>query len=226
MQELRERLVFGCCSLSANNTKKRALKILKFARNLGFKFFDTAPLYSKGYSELLLGSAFKNDIEVNIMNKIGKYSVPKTLIPSKFALPLNSLKKSLLPKRNNNYSDQKKLLYLDNDYENHFKKQIINSNKKLNGINIEGILFHEINPYNIELKLIENIKEYLNLFNINKLGYAGIMPKEFLENSIPEWMEIIQIEIPMGLNKFEKNKLFNMIKKNIWNISKIFFNIY
>ena len=214
MQELRERLVFGCCSLSANNTKKRALEILKFARDLGIKYFDTAPLYSKGYSELLLGIAFENDIEVNIMNKIGKYSVPKTLIPSKFALPLNFLKKSLLSKRNNNYSNQKKVIYLDNYNENHFKKQIINSNKKLNGIKIEGILFHEINPYNIDLKLTENIKEYLKLFNINKLGYAGIIPKEFLENPIPEWMEIIQTEIPIGLNKFEKNKLFNMIEKN------------
>ena len=83
MLKLSDRLVFGCCSLSANNTKQRALEILRFARNLGFKYFDTAPLYSKGYSELLLGSAFKNDIEVNVMNKVGRYSIPE-LRPFKF----------------------------------------------------------------------------------------------------------------------------------------------
>lgn len=55
------------------------------------------------------------------MNKIVKYSVPKILIPSKFALPLNYLKKVF-------YQTEiiiiviKKLIYLDNDYEKHFKK--------------------------------------------------------------------------------------------------------
>ena len=99
MSELSDRLVFGCCSLSANKTKKKALEILRFARSLGLRYFDTAPLYSRGYSELLLGKAFRDDIEVNIMNKIGKYYIPKTIIPSSFALPLNFLKKTLLIKK-------------------------------------------------------------------------------------------------------------------------------
>ena len=159
--------------------------ILRFARSLGLRYFDTAPLYSRGYSELLLGQAFRDDIEINIMNKIGKYYIPKTIIPSTFALPLNFLMKTLLNKKNNNPIYKKEEFYLDIDYERHFKNQILSSKKKLNGINIEGILFHEINPYKIDLELIESIARFLKLLNVKKLGYAGIMPKEFLEVPLP-----------------------------------------
>ena len=90
-----ERLVFGCCSLSANKSKKRAIKILKYANSLGIKEFDTAPLYSKGYSELILGEAFKDYKKVNVTTKIGNYDIPKTIIPSSIAIPLNNFKKKL-----------------------------------------------------------------------------------------------------------------------------------
>jgi len=45
-------------------------------------------------------------------------------------------------------------------------------------------LFHEINPYKLDLKLIESITRYLNSLNIKRLGYAGKMPKEFLPRII------------------------------------------
>ena len=225
MSELSDRLVFGCCSLSANKTKKKALEILRFARSLGLRYFDTAPLYSRGYSELLLGKAFRDDIEVNIMNKIGKYYIPKTIMPSSFALPLNFLKKTLLSKNNNNNIYKKEEFLLDIDYETHFKNQIFTSNKKLNGINIDGILFHEINPYKLDLKLIESITRYLNSLNIKRLGYAGKMPKEFLQDSLPGWMRIIQLEIPLDLSKKDKNKFFKLIEKHPEKEFR-FFNIF
>ena len=50
-------------------------KVLKLAENLGLKNFDTAPLYSKGYSELLIGEAFKGNKKINVTTKIGSYKI-------------------------------------------------------------------------------------------------------------------------------------------------------
>ncbi len=191
------------------------MKILKLAKDFGITFFDTAPLYSKGYSELLLGRAFRNVNEIKIMNKIGKYSVPNTFLPPELALPLNFLKKKIWQKNIKNYSNTKEFTYLDSnyDYESLFKRQICNSKKKLREINIEGILFHEINPYTIDLELVKNIKLYLKLLNINKIGYAGMMPRQLLEKPLPEWIEIVQIEVPIDLNEIDKTRFFSLVEK-------------
>ena len=92
MNNFAERLIFGCCNLSANITKKKAITILNYAEKLGFRHFDTAPLYSRGYSELLLGEAFEYRKNLRIMTKVGYYSIPKIYIPSSIALPLNLIK--------------------------------------------------------------------------------------------------------------------------------------
>ena len=75
-------------------------------------------------------------------------------------------------------------------------------------------MFHEINPYKLDLKLIESITRYLNSLNVKRLGYAGIMPKEFLEVPLPGWMGIIQLEIPLDLRIKDKNKFFKLIEKH------------
>ena len=126
-----ERLVFGCCSLSANKSKKRAIKILKYAESLGIKEFDTAPLYSKGYSELILGEAFKDNKGVNVTTKIGNYDVAKTIIPSSIAIPLNNFIKKF-KFENKNLSTQLSYLKQTTNYEHHFERQIQSSQKKLN----------------------------------------------------------------------------------------------
>ena len=92
MNNYSDRLIFGCCNLSANKTKSKALKILNFAKKLGFKYFDTAPLYSQGYSELLIGEAFQCKKDIKVITKVGYYEIPKIYIPSLLALPLNQLK--------------------------------------------------------------------------------------------------------------------------------------
>ena len=45
--------IFVCCSLQS---MKRKMSVE--GEKLGFRFFDTAPLYSRGYSEMLIGEAF------------------------------------------------------------------------------------------------------------------------------------------------------------------------
>ena len=132
MNNYSERLIFGCCNLSANKTKKKALSILNYAEKLGFRFFDTAPLYSRGYSELLIGEAFNLKKDIKVITKVGNYSIPKIYIPSSIALPLNSLKNNL---KLWNYKKSKKVsrIYENNIIiNNNYINQVKNSRKNLN----------------------------------------------------------------------------------------------
>ena len=214
MSSISKRLIFGCCSLSANKTKNRAFEILKYAKNLGFRYFDTAPLYSKGYSELLIGEAFKNNREIKVITKVGNYSVPKIFIPSSIALPLNILKNNLNligPKKFEKVSLESKFIHEKNE---DFINQIIKSRKNLKDLNIEGILFHELNPFKLNSKLVEELNQYLINININKLGYAGQFHKEFKDIKIPKWIKILQLEIPIGSNETNELEIFKFIDGN------------
>ena len=54
----------------------------------------------------------------------------------------------------------------------------------------------------------------MNNSNIKKLGYAGQFDCDLTELNIPNWMKILQIEIPIGLNKTNEYKIFKLIEKN------------
>ena len=226
MYAYKRRLVFGCCSLSSNKTKKRALKVLKLAENLGLKNFDTAPLYSKGYSELLIGEAFKGNKEINVTTKIGAYKVPKTITPASIALPLNNIKNyfRINNSKNRNLLNDINKLKKDFDYYSLFKKQIKNSKSKLKGVNIDSILLHEINPLKVDTEIIENLRLYLNNENINKFGYAGNLHSEIFELQIPNWIKILQLTLPYE-NKKYKEKIFYLLEKYS-NIEFRFFNVF
>ena len=225
MNNYSERLIFGCCNLSSNKTKKQALAILNYAEKLGFRFFDTAPLYSRGYSEILIGEAFNLKKDINVMTKVGHYSVPKIYIPSSIALPLNSIKNKLRIwnyKKSKNFSliPEKKFIVKDN-----FINQVKQSRKSLNYLNIEGILFHEINPFKLNKNIVEELNIYLNNVNINKLGYAGKFHKELTELNLPKWMNILQLELPFELNETNEFEILKLIDKNK-DIEFRFFNIF
>ena len=57
--------------------EEKALETLESAWKNGIRYFDTAPLYSKGYSELLLSEAFKYKKNIKVITKVGYYSIPK-----------------------------------------------------------------------------------------------------------------------------------------------------
>jgi len=214
MNNYSERLIFGCCNLSANETKKKALAILNYAEKLGFRFFDTAPLYSKGYSELLLSEAFKYKKNIKVITKVGYYSIPKIYIPSSIALPLNTLKTNF---KLWNFKKSKNISHIPKNNlikYNNFINQVKHSRKSLKDLIIEGILFHEINPFKLNNNQVEELNIYLNNINIKKLGYAGKFHKELNELNFPNWMKILQIEIPLELNETKESKILKLIDKN------------
>ena len=73
MNNLINKIIFGCCEISKSSLKNKSVKLLDYAYELGIKNFDTAPLYSKGYSEILIGEVFKNKNEIFVTTKVGGY---------------------------------------------------------------------------------------------------------------------------------------------------------
>ena len=93
---------FGCVSLSALSSLKEALKVLDTAFDCGIRWFDTAPLYGNGYSEVILGKFLRGKRKyISLSTKFGLNSDRTIRIPAVLALRGNYLKKKIapLPKR-------------------------------------------------------------------------------------------------------------------------------
>ena len=219
MENLINKIIFGCCEIAKSNLKNKSVKLLNYANEIGITNFDTAPLYSKGYSEILIGEVFKNKNSIFVTTKVGKYSTPNLLIPSNIAIPLNSIIKNRNKKIRN-------FFYIDNNKnicENHFKTEILKSRKRLKN-NIDSVLIHELNPYKIDTKVLNNINCFLSKVGINKFGYGGALHNEFFEKKIPHMFDIVQIPFPVYFDdKYDKIK--QLIRKNN-HVEFRFFNVF
>jgi aryl-alcohol dehydrogenase-like predicted oxidoreductase len=98
--DISDNLGFGCVGLSAMGSYFSARAILDQSFRYGIRHFDTAPLYGRGYSELILGSFISSRREqVTIATKfgLGEPGIPK--LPAMLAVSLNHLKKLASPSR-------------------------------------------------------------------------------------------------------------------------------
>lgn len=85
-----EQLGFGGAALSSMSSQVAVTKLLRIAYESGVKHFDTAPLYGRGYSELLIGSFIRNKRQhVTIATKFGLGNTETGKLPPVLALPLN-----------------------------------------------------------------------------------------------------------------------------------------
>jgi aryl-alcohol dehydrogenase-like predicted oxidoreductase len=99
LTEIANHIGFGCVGLSAQSTIKAAYHLLDTAYDQGIRFFDTAPLYGNGYSEVILGNFIRNKRnEVTITTKFGLGNNKIPFVPGFVALPLNRLRKRLTKK--------------------------------------------------------------------------------------------------------------------------------
>lgn len=96
MGNIFEQLGFGGASLSSMSSQHAVTKLLNIAYENGIKHFDTAPLYGRGYSELLIGSFIRNKRQhVAITTKFGLGNTETGKLPPVLALPLNYWNKKL-----------------------------------------------------------------------------------------------------------------------------------
>ena len=95
--------------------------------------------------------------------------------------------------------------------KDNFINHVQNSRKKLKNCTIEGILFHELNPFSLNINFLEDLNIYLNKLNITKLGYAGKFIKELPDINIPNCIKILQLEIPIGLNEIDEKDFIDLL---------------
>lgn len=96
MDNIFEQLGFGGASLSSMSSQHAVTKLLNNAYENGIKHFDTAPLYGRGYSELLIGSIIRNKRQhVTVTTKFGLGNTETGKLPAALALPLNYWNKKL-----------------------------------------------------------------------------------------------------------------------------------
>lgn len=135
-------LGFGCVGLATYNNLNYALKLLELAYSNGINYFDTAPIYSKGYSEIILGKFLrKKRDKILIATKFGLGSVSSNLLHPALAIYLNQ---KLKTKRPENLPDTpptkipfRKIDKID------IEKSLIASLKRLKTDYLDCFLLHE-----------------------------------------------------------------------------------
>ncbi len=141
-------LGLGCVALTKQKSLGSALSLLNRSYDLGVKHFDTAPLYGRGYSEMILGKFLrKKRADVHITTKVGLGNPPQASIPVGLALLINSLKQKGAKEKHMDHAWQPPnlLQYRVLDLE-FVKASFFGSLKRLGTDYIDTYLLHEAMP--------------------------------------------------------------------------------
>lgn len=137
-----DHLGFGCVGLATYNNLNYALKLLEQAHHSGINYFDTAPIYSKGYSEIILGKFLqKKRDKIIVATKFGLGHINSSPIPAALAIYLNQKLKS---KEKNNLQDSlpAKIGFRKID-KPEIEKSLMASLKRLKTAYLDCFLLHE-----------------------------------------------------------------------------------
>lgn len=214
MNIYKDRIIFGCHSIATLPSYFEANRLLTSAYRLGIHRFDTAPLYSRGYSESLLSAVFKNFSEVRITTKIGNYAVPSTKIPVSLAISFHAL--YCIFRRHsfsqNTLNTPNQLPHQDCNIQ-HLQNHFNSSQHRLAPLTLQTLLLHEISPWSLSSQNLEQWLAFCSENSIPSIGYGGEIPKELLQNQVPDWLKVLQVPYPLA-DKELANRLCNLIAKN------------
>jgi aryl-alcohol dehydrogenase-like predicted oxidoreductase len=89
-------LGFGGASLTSMKSYEDVKSLLNHAYDLGIRHYDTAPLYGKGYSELIYGAFLKDKRkEITLATKFGLGEFSANKLPIQLLLPMNYYLKTI-----------------------------------------------------------------------------------------------------------------------------------
>jgi aryl-alcohol dehydrogenase-like predicted oxidoreductase len=209
-----DRIVFGCHSIATVFLPSEAQNLLIRAHNLGIREFDTAPLYSQGYSEKLIGLTFTNLTNIKVTTKVGNYPVPHAFVSPTIALPLNKIKKGFNQNLTNTNLTQLEASQNESclsplQIEKHYQA----SKKRLLNLQIHNFLLHEIYPWELSIQSVNTLLRLTTQGNAMNLGYGGQISEDLLDYSVPHWLKVLQVPYPINNLKLEK-KLRQWINKH------------
>lgn len=207
-------LGFGCVSLFSIPFYK-VNSLLNTAFDLGIRHYDTAPIYSNGFSEKILGNFARNKrSEITITTKFGLSNSNDINLPIPIANSLNSLKKIL-----NRTPYQRKSLEINNikDLLNYrridkisIEKNLSDSLRNLKTDYIDYYLLHEGLPNFLTEDALSFLAESVKKGLILNLGLAtnanNILSLKELDTNF--W-KAIQYNSPLGHSEIDLNTNFN-----------------
>lgn len=203
-------LGFGCVALF-NTPYTKVNHLLNSVLDSGINHFDTAPIYSKGYSEIILGNFLKGQRKnVTITTKFGLGVVKKSNLPASLASVLNSLKKQLLNKPNHK-SFQPNLIHSILPYRQiskaEIEKSLGNSLRNLRTDYIDYYFLHEALPSFLDDDALTFLLQKKQEGTILHTGIAtnstNILTIKDIDSNM--W-DIIQYDSPVGLEKINPSK--------------------
>lgn len=179
-----EHLGFGTVGVATLATMRAGVNLLEQAYSAGIRHYDTAPLYSKGYSETLVGSFIKNKREeVTIATKFGLGEPGNIKLSASLAIPLNYARKLTSQKRDVtkisravDHNEEKETIKATLPYRKIERMQIEtgfrNSLNRLDTDYIDYYLLHEGIPSFLTESALEYLLELKDQKRIKHLGVA------------------------------------------------------
>ncbi len=218
------KLGFGCVALTTYNFKRDALNMLELAFSNGITYFDTAPLYGRGYSEKILGSFIKNKRDkVCITTKVGLGLLNQSKLPSSLALPIYAIKKKIHGKKTSNAINTtipKPVTYreISKDY---VQQSLIASLKNLQTTYIDNYFLHEALPSFLTVEATKFLLEQKKQGVIKNIGIAaGYTSVDLLNtNDILDW-DYLQYENNFFYNSSNIIEEKKQIKHNYHSVLK------
>ena len=135
-------LGFGCVGLATYQSVNYAIKLLNQAFDKGINYFDTAPIYSKGYSEIILAKFLRHKREkVSVSSKFGLGNVDIPMLPATLAVYLNQ---KIKPKgiKTSDKAAPTTIAFRRIDRPD-IEKSLTSSLKRLKTDYLDGFLLHE-----------------------------------------------------------------------------------
>ena len=174
-----KRLGFGCVKLSACQSERQAMRSLITAFEGGIRWFDTAPLYGRGYSEWILGKFLRklskrDKMEIQIVTKFGLGPSETPRVPPFVALPLNHWRKRLKKQKREDAAAITRPPFHPKPFRSisakYIDRNLRASLKRLGVEQIAGYIGHECLPSFIEEEGMALLKKNQAAGNIALLG--------------------------------------------------------
>ncbi len=208
-----KRLGFGCVGLSVKPSVKQALRLLDCAYEQGIRFFDTAPLYGSGYSELVLGKFIRDKrAQLEITSKFGLGAIPNPRIPATLAIPLNHLRRRFL-QRPLQKTAAAQFDFQRSDYRcidlPAVQQYLAGSLQRLNTPYIDNYLIHEGIPSFLTDDALEYLLQQKKHGVIRRLGIGASFKniENLDEKDLTDW-EVLQYEYGLKIPSQELSNRF------------------